>query len=74
MFATPRLVGCGISTALILTMALAAQSTSGNLQSVPPGANPCGMIDANMPHFDALSNVCQYAVTVPQRMPNFTCR
>lgn len=27
-----------------------------------------------MPHFDALNNVCQYAVTVPKRMPNFTCQ
>ncbi len=69
-----RLICSGMSATLILTAALAAQSASSGSPSAPVEASQCDSLDPNMPHSDALRNVCEYAVTVPERMPDFTCQ
>jgi len=37
------------------------------------GANFCAWLPSNIPHTDALRSVCEYAMTLPQKMPNFIC-
>jgi hypothetical protein len=69
-----KLICYGMIATLILTAGLAAQSASSGSQNAPAEASLCDSLDPNMPHADALSKVCQYAVTVPERMPNFTCQ
>jgi hypothetical protein len=70
----PKLIWCGVSTALVFTASLAAQSTSSSPQPAPAQASPCDSLTPDTPHSDALRGVCQYAVTIPERMPNFTCQ
>ena len=57
---------------LLLAVATAAQSSPAVPQGAPsiPECEPVGQ---QIPHGDALRGVCQYAATLPQRMPNFTC-
>ncbi|MGB7553736.1 MAG: hypothetical protein WBM04_05145 [Candidatus Korobacteraceae bacterium] len=69
-----KLIWYGMSATLILTAGLAAQSASSGSQNASAGVSLCDSLDPNMPHADALSRVCQYAVTIPEQMPNFTCR
>jgi hypothetical protein len=74
MLLMPRLVLYGASAALVLSASLAAQSVSGNPQHLPAEAGPCDSLPSDIPHDEALRGVCHYAVTVPLRMPNFTCQ
>ncbi len=59
---------------LMLSATLAAQSGSDVPQNPPAEPTPCDSLDPAILHVDALKNVCSYAVTVPQRLPNFRCR
>jgi len=63
-----------MSAALVLSASLAAQPTSSGPQAAPAQASPCDSLSPDTPHSDALRKVCQYAVTLPQQMPNFTCQ
>jgi VWFA-related protein len=36
-------------------------------------ANPCAWLPTNIPHADAVAGICQYAMSLPQKMPNFVC-
>jgi len=73
--ATRRLIYCGIVAALILLPSvLAAQSTQ--LADAPAptlSVGTCDVLAAGMSQGDALRKVCQYALTLSERMPNFTC-
>lgn len=60
--------------ALILSATLAAQSAAVQPPKPPAKLTPCDSLDPAILHVDALRNVCNYAVTVPQRMPNFRCQ
>jgi len=74
MLLMPRLVWYAMSAVLIFTGSLAAQSTSSGPQPVPAETSPCDSLAPDTLHSDALRKVCQYAVTLPQQMPNFTCQ
>ena len=37
------------------------------------GPNPCAWLPSNIPHAEAVAGVCQYAMSLPQKMPNFIC-
>lgn len=63
----------GIAAALLLTRTLAAQTASNDLQGTISAPSVCDSLAPDTPHSDALRKVCQYAVTLPQRMPNFSC-
>jgi len=52
---------------------------SSTLEKLVPGnmavkGDFCGWLPGNVAHADALHGVCEYALTLPQRMPNFVCR
>ena len=67
-----HLLRCGMAIALLLSRPLAAQSAP----SDPQGAaspNACDLLFPDGIHSDALRKVCLYAVTLPQKMPNFSC-
>ncbi len=64
---------CGVAVALLLTRPVAAQTAASDLQSTVSSPSECDSLTPDTPHSDALRKVCQYAVTIPQRMPNFTC-
>ena len=34
---------------------------------------PCAWMPDNIPHADAVRGICEYAVSLPTRMPNFVC-
>ena len=38
-----------------------------------PSWNSCHSLARDTPHSDALRKVCEYAVSLPRRIPNFTC-
>jgi len=38
------------------------------------GENFCAWLPKNTPHSEALRGVCEYAVSQPQKMPNFICQ
>jgi len=67
-------ISYGVRAALILILSLDAQSASSGPQQQLAETTPCGSLPVDIPHEEALRNVCQYAVTVPERMPNFTCQ
>jgi hypothetical protein len=73
MLLMPRLVWYEMSAVLVVAASLAAQSSSIGPQP-PAGASLCDSLAPDTPHSDALRKVCQYAVTLPQQMPNFTCQ
>jgi hypothetical protein len=73
MRARSWLLPWGTAVALLLTGPLAAQTSSSNAQNTPPSLSACESVPPDTPHSDALRKVCEYAVTIPQRMPNFTC-
>jgi hypothetical protein len=74
MVTMPKLIWYGMNAALMVTSSLAAQFTSSGPQHSAAEANLCDSLAPDIPQADALRNVCEYAVTVPQRMPNFTCQ
>jgi VWFA-related protein len=36
-------------------------------------ADPCVWLPTNIPHAEAVSGVCHFAMSLPQKMPNFIC-
>ncbi len=38
------------------------------------GVSFCQWLPSDIPHADALRGVCKYAMTLPEKMPNFVCR
>jgi len=58
-----------------------AATESGTLEKMVPaasrdvftGTNFCAWLPSDIPHADALRGVCEYAMTLPQKMPNFIC-
>lgn len=64
---------CGMATALLLAGTLAAQTAPSDVMAPNPLAGACDALVAGTPHSDALSKVCQFSLTLPQRMPNFRC-
>ena len=64
---------CGVA-ALLLQGALAAQTApQSDAESATSAAMSCDWLAAIGQQSDALRKVCQYAITIPARMPNFTC-
>jgi hypothetical protein len=43
------------------------------VEAVTFAANACAWLPANIPHAEAVAGVCQYAMSLPQKMPNFIC-
>ena len=72
--AMPGFLRRGLVVALLIPRALAAQTAPSDLQSTVslPGGT-CDSLAPDTPHSDALRKVCEYAVTLPLVMPNFTC-
>ncbi len=58
---------------LLTTVLIAQDSVPAGSQAAVSSATICNSLAAGLPHSDALRIVCQYAVTLPQRMPNFRC-
>lgn len=71
--ATRSLLRSGLAFALLFLSALWAQSIAPGETQIDESANPCASLAVGTPHADALRKVCQYAVSLPQRIPNFTC-
>lgn len=55
-----------------MTPSSVGQSASDDPQEALP-VPQCEAVSQNISHGDALLKVCEYAATLPQRMPNFTC-
>ena len=36
-------------------------------------ANPCAGVPTNIPHAEAVAGVCEFAMSLPRKMPNFIC-
>jgi len=66
-------LSCGMAVALLLSGNLVAQTSAGDLQDGDYLLGVCNSLAPDTPRSDALRKVCLYAVTIPQRMPNFTC-
>lgn len=45
-----------------------------NVPVLEVSANYCGWLPSDIPHADALRGVCDFAITLPQKMPNFICQ
>ncbi len=73
MRAMHGMLRCGSVVALLLCRTLAAQTAPADLQDTLSPPSACDSPALDIPHSDALRKVCQYAVTLPQLMPNFTC-
>lgn len=72
--ATCRLVRSGLAIGLLLIGTLWAQSTASvEAADTASSSNPCDSLAPDTPHADALRKVCEYAVSLPRRIPNFTC-
>ncbi|MGA2371910.1 MAG: hypothetical protein ACLPPV_19490 [Candidatus Korobacteraceae bacterium] len=71
--ATSFYLHCAMAVALLLSGNLVAQTSAGDLQAGDYLLGVCNSLAPNTPRADALRKVCLYAVTIPQRMPNFTC-
>ena len=67
-----RLCWSAVAGALLLTRPVAAQVASGTEDALRL-ERMCESLAPGTPHVDALHKVCQYAVSIPRRMPNFTC-
>ena len=58
-----------------------ASTESGTLEKISPapssdafaGARFCAWLPIDLAHADALRGACDYAMTLPERMPNFVC-
>lgn len=48
--------------------------TSSAVHDAYVGENFCAWLPSNLAHADALLGACEYALTLPQKMPNFMCR
>ncbi len=66
-------VRCGMAVALLLGGTLVAQTAASDPQGTDYALAVCESVAPETPRSDALRKVCLYAVTIPQRMPNFTC-
>lgn len=65
---------CGIPVVgLLLGSSLSAQISSDKPQVATTSAGTCASLVPVIPHADALRKVCEYALAVPKRMPDFTC-
>lgn len=72
--ATHRFLHGGLAVGLLLSGMLWAQSAAS--VEAADSASPlsaCNLLAPNTPHADALRKVCEYAVSLPRRIPNFTC-
>lgn len=65
--------GMAVAVALLLSGNLAAQTAAVDPQGTEYAEAVCESAALNTTRSDALRKVCLYAVTIPQRMPNFTC-
>jgi len=69
--ATRHLLRGGLAL-VVLMGSLWAQTPSVDDHNAPlPSA--CSVVGAGTPHADTLRKVCEYAVSLPIRIPNFTC-
>jgi len=64
---------CGLLAALILPSTLAAQTVAQAGAESTSVATVCDWVAAVGYQSDVLRKVCRYGVTLPERMPNFTC-
>jgi hypothetical protein len=62
-----------LSAALLWCGGLAAQTAGSDAAAARNRERACASLAREVPHADELRKVCEYAVTIPQRMPNFTC-
>jgi VWFA-related protein len=59
-----------------------ARSAAGTLEKLVPaprremsaGGSFCGWLPGEIPHGEAVRGVCEWAITLPQQMPNFICQ
>ena len=51
----------------------AAQKPAAKIDVAMIGTDFCKWLPTDVPHSDALRGICQYAMSLPQRMPNFIC-
>jgi VWFA-related protein len=52
---------------------IATQKGPAKIEVAWIGTDLCKWLPTDFPHSDALRGVCEYAMTLPQRMPNFIC-
>jgi hypothetical protein len=64
---------CAMAATLLFSGTLVAQTTASDPQGTDYALAVCESVTPDTPRSDALRKVCLYAVTIPQRMPNFTC-
>jgi len=65
-----RLLRCGLAV-VVLAGALWAQAAPAS--EAHDVASSCDVLAQGIPHANVLRKVCQYAVALPARIPNFTC-
>lgn len=51
----------------------AAQKSPAKVDVAMIGSDQCKWLPTDVPHADALRGVCEYAMSLPQKMPNFIC-
>lgn len=71
--ATRRLLRNALAAGVLFAASLWAQTAApvGTLDGSPPDS--CSSVAEGTLHGDALRKVCEYAVSLPKRIPNFTC-
>jgi hypothetical protein len=52
---------------------IAAQKAPAKVDVAMIGTDFCKWLPTDVPHSEALHGVCEYAMSLPQRMPNFIC-
>lgn len=70
---TTSLCIVGWLAALLLIATTAAAQSSSPHPPEAPSIPECETVGQDISHGDALLKVCEYAATLPQRIPNFSC-
>ena len=52
---------------------VAKQTGSQTVQETLIATNYCAWLPTDIPHSEALRGVCEFAISLPQKMPNFVC-
>jgi hypothetical protein len=71
--ATRRLLHGGLAVGLLFAAMLWAQTIAPGRAQDRSSPNSCDALAKGTPHGDALRKVCEYAGSLPKRIPNFTC-
>lgn len=73
-FVSEMAKGGNAGTAKLAEAAGLEEMTSATAHDASAGKDLCAWLPSDLAHADAMRSACEYAMTLPQKMPNFICR